>query len=138
MTVDGPAFRLADPEAVYRVPVVVPVPGQDGPVEQEFAVLFRLLTPDEADRHVDDAGFLGAVVGGWEGVHGHGGEEIAFSPEALARLAAIPYVARALGAAYRRFELGLPGKTLSPSPDGSGAGTGGGAFGSRPSGGASR
>ena len=117
-------FRLADPDKLYRTPVSVDVPAENGPEPQECVLLFRLLTPTAArDLAIEgDEEYLRAVLGGWEGIVDHAGEPLELSDESIAVLGAIPYFARAVAEAYQRFLVGLPGKTSAkPRPTGAAA-----------------
>lgn len=114
-------LRLAEPDGVYEVPVTIAVPADGGPEERTFTAHFRLASPEAANTAMQqgDAAYLKLVLVGWSGVSDHDGAPVEFSAENLDRLAGIPYFSLGVSRAFERFALGLPGKTLAPSDDGS-------------------
>lgn len=107
-------FKLADPEALYRVEVPVDVPQPDGSFEEQtFTALFRLVETNVwtgAALDSDEA-FLKAVLAGWEGIADADGSPLQWSDEMVEKLAGQGYWARAVHAAYHRWAAALPGKT---------------------------
>ncbi len=114
-------FRLADPDAVYETAVTISVPASGGPEEREFTAHFRLPAPAavRAAALEGDPQFMLCVLAGWDGIEGHDGKPLDFSPANVEKLAGIAYFARGVAAAFERFSLGLPGKTPARSAGGS-------------------
>ena len=119
-------FRVADPDALYRVAVPIDVPGEDGPVRHECTLAFRLLDAPATEKLVleTDRAYVAGVVAGWEGIEGADGKPLAFSEENLALLADIPYFARAVVLEHSRWQMGLPGKTSATPRSTGSAGNG--------------
>ena len=110
-------LRLADPDAIYRVPAVIDMPGDDGPTPRACTLHFLLLEADEVRQAIEtsDLEFLRRVLRGWDGIEQADGSPLERDAAALAMLAAKPWFVRGVSAAYDRFVLGLPGKTPTPS-----------------------
>ena len=89
------------------------VPAADGAVVAETCrIQFRLLGR-AAHRELlgaSDAAFLAAVIVDWQLVCDEDGAEIPCTPEAIERLADIPYFARAVALAYADFSAGIAAK----------------------------
>lgn len=98
------AFRLVDnPEFTAAVKVRVPVEG--GHADGSFTARFRALRTSEAagfDRLSDEglAGYLRAILIGWEGVVDDAGAAVSFSDAARDRLIDAPFVQIPLLEAY--------------------------------------
>lgn len=97
-------FKLSDKTSV-KWPVNVEIP-QDGgkTLTSRFTVDFRLLDQDEIDALSSDARndqeFLRGVILGWDGVADETGEPLPCTAVNITRLTKVPYVRRALLAAF--------------------------------------
>jgi len=112
-------FRLADPDALYPVPVDIPVPSAGGErVVAECEITFRLIGRQAATEAMvrGEAHFVRAVVAGWSGIERHDGSPLQYSEESLDLLADIAHFNLAVSEAYGRWAACLPGKTSKPSP----------------------
>ena len=119
-------FRLADPDALYDVPVSIPAlaEGGEAPPPMECVVRFRLLPRSETTAAIlrGDGPFIRKVVAGWSGIERHDGTPLEYSEENLRLLSDIPHFCVAVSGVYGRWAAGLPGKTSAPSRStGSGA-----------------
>ena len=105
-------FKLPDPNATWKVPVTVRVPG-DGvaPEEHEFTAHFRWLERSALKELVageDDLAFFKSVLAGFEGIDDHAGEPLPFNDDSMTVLVEIPYFARAVVDTYLTWHQGLP------------------------------
>ena len=111
-------FVPADADAIYRVPIEIPVPGRDlAPTIQRFVAHCRLVVGDAYDDLLlqGDEAFVEGVLVDWEDVRDAAGEPMDCTAAARAQYARIQYFAHGFGASYLRFITGLPGKTSAPS-----------------------
>lgn len=107
-------FKLKQSET-FLWPVTVQVPVDGGKYCKEtFEVEFRRFANSRlaemnaaiVAEQMDDAGFVREVVSGWKGVTDDG-DEVPFSPSALAQLLDMQGVARAIVLAYRDALTGM-------------------------------
>jgi len=100
-------FKIAE-NPTYKWPVTVQVPKDGGKfVPATFTAELKALGQGDIDRAIaaasngdDNADILLEVLVGWSGVQDADGTELPYSEEARAKLLDIPYVRRALVAAF--------------------------------------
>ena len=105
-------FKLPDPNATWKVPVVVSVPANSTePEKHDFTAHFRWLESPALNKLIaagDDLAFLKAVLAGYDGIDDHSGEALTFNDDNLAILTGISYFAKAVVETYIDWHQGLP------------------------------
>lgn len=103
-------FVLQKRETPIRWPVTVRVPADGGAhAKQAFDALFVQLDQSAIDdlAVLGDAEFVRGVLVGWEKVRDADGDALPFTPAAVDAMVAVPYVRKAVVAAYYEMISGI-------------------------------